>query len=240
MNGSTTDDPAVLAARSLGILDAWCAEHPECDNRHEPEERPMTAAELRTWRTSRGLKQADAARLLGIGERRLRDLETRALPVPERIAAVVAGMTRASSPSPAPGPAPLPVKPQVPRVELDATCRVFDVQRWAKRLPSNAEPLAAHALGVSLRVLRHWTTAAPADAPIPRRVADRLRALSPQSAGPFLSRDLTAWRERFSLSPETASDVLGVPVNRIVSNERQAWAMLPPDIAGALANQDAG
>jgi hypothetical protein len=171
------------------------------------------------------MTQAIAARALGIGERRLRELETRSLPVPAGIAETVARMT-------APACASLPTLDPDPSM----TAKVF--QEWARRLPSGTEPLAAGILGITSRAFWYLRDSADPATAIPRRVASIVRNLLPAGSGRYLGRDLKTWRERHGLSLHDAASILAQPVERLATAEREHYRNLPPALEAALACLD--
>lgn len=134
---------------------------------------------------------------------------------------------------------------RLPDPDPDPTLHVRDLRAWLQPFGAVPGPVVAALLGVPGAALTAWTASdGPGDldgadlahCPIPRRVADRIRALSP---GPYTGAGLAAWRARFGLSTVEAAEALGVPVRRIEAAEAEPVASLPRYVALALAARDA-
>ncbi len=163
----------------------------------------MTGSDLRAWYVNRGMKQTEAAELLGVPPRRLRKYLERGLDdLPATVAARVAALEAPRGPVDEPDrpdvsetpailprafldvlradegleiPAPVPIVPN----ELDPDPRATSARLagWARRHGLTV-PMLAAVLEVDGATAARWISGA-GDVRLPRRVADRVRQLDP-------------------------------------------------------------
>ena len=149
----------------------------------------MTGSDLRAWYVNRGLKQTEAAELLGVPPRRLRKYLERGLDdLPAVVAARVAALEAPRCPvnepdrpdvSETPAILPWPCLGVLVADELDADPRATSARLagWARRHGLTV-PMLAAVLEIDGATAARWIHGA-GDVRLPRRVADRVRQLDP-------------------------------------------------------------